>query len=782
MPQLSCELCRERKVRCDKATPHCTTCVKAGIACVPVYRKRYSRGRHTARRNVGRPAKGTAPAVGSVPQQEEDDLPDRVRRLECLISDINPERRDANVLFRDTWASQTPESLLLSGLDPTPPQHGRGNVNTNTGNESRPGRDVKREFWRDLVKEMHGYRDGLAPDVTDEETAVVTPFTATSTPSPLSSRADSVLGLGYMTAHPSQRYTTSPALVAQLCHVFDRQVDPIIKIMHRPTLNAYLVECKGFLDYDLCDPRPAALRAAVCYAAVASMTEEQCQATFSCPKLKVLPEYRDACDVALNKAGLLTSMEMTVLQAFVLYLVARRAEDPSLAVWTLIAVAVRMAKGLSLHLEQPIISGSFFQRQMSNRLWCSICALDLQASLHEASEPLIDLEEEHYTLPRNINDADFDMTFQGADIPDKDELTDMTFSLMIYKAQLGGRFLNFRDMTTSTTNKSSSGHTAKLQKDRLSQARRFEDQVRPLMATCDPESNAYAWFTFHHADSIVSSMRLSAFRPLRRTGERAVPCFQGDNEALASALNMLSKAQLVRSDPRGEGFRWYVRIQWHTLAIAIVECFVCPDKQLLASAWPVVEAAYDSTYALQNHQQVGDEAPAADIDRQDGAPRQLLQALMMRTRAKVKKLLRGAAGRGVVMAPVVGTARRGWSSSGSRTPADPFALQSPSVISLPEIEQDAADTLVLPSPLDFGFGLGPIPALTPSSSSPDRGDGASTSLGQGLGEAWSLMPACSSSMADTNVNDGVDLGVMLDLSWQNWEDILSGFDQKGGFP
>lgn len=148
------------------------------------------------------------------------------------------------------------------------------------------------------------------------------PSPVTSTQSPLSSRADSVLALGYTTAQPSQIYTTSPALVAQLCHLYKRQVDPIVKILHMPTLEAYLVDCKGFLDYDLCDPSPAALRAAVCYAAIASMTEDQCKAIFSCPKSKVLPEFRNNCAVALNRAGLLTTTDMTVLQAFVLYLVS----------------------------------------------------------------------------------------------------------------------------------------------------------------------------------------------------------------------------------------------------------------------------------------------------------------------------------------------------------------------------------------------------------------------------------------------------------------------------
>lgn len=418
---------------------------------------------------------------------------------------------------------------------------------------------------------------------------------------------------------------------------------------------------------------------------------------------------------------------------------------------------------------------------MRNRLWCSICALDLQASLQQGSEPLIDLEVEHYTLPRNINDADFDTNFQGVDIPEKDELTDITFSLVIFKAQLSGRLLNFRGITTSKAKNPSPGYAATIWEDRRGQAHRFEDQVRGLIAACDPESSAYAWFTFHGADSIVSSMRLSALRPLHRTGLRAPPCSQGSNEALASALSVLSKAQLVLNDPRGEGFRWYLRIQWHDLATAIAECFVCTDKQLLARAWPLVEAAYKSTCEEQHHQQPGDQAAAAEFDRQDGAPRQVLQALMLRTRARVKKFLRGASGRSVIKAPAVGFGRSGWSSSGSRTPADPFTMQSPSSFSRAGIKEAAADPLVLPTSLDFDYSLGPTPALTPSSSSSDWGTGASTSLGQGLGEMWSLMPAYSSSMEDPNVDEEMDLEARPDFSWQNWKDMLFGFNPKEGF-
>lgn len=359
IPRLSCELCRERKVRCDKASPHCTNCVKAGMACVPVYRKRYSRGRHTARRNLGPRAEGSAAvaAAGVIPQQmENDDLRDRVRRLECMISNMNHERHDDVDLLGDTSASQTPSSSLLFGLDPTPSRHMRGDINTNTGTESRPERHVKQHFWTDLVEEVRnlqyclsrpllvfrispyhtdceqiqGLRGVLEPGASDEQATRVADSPDASTQSPLSSRADSVLGLGYLATESSQIFTTTSsihpidrtALVAQLCHLYNLQVDPIVKILHKPTLNAFLMDSQAFLDYDIQDSRPAALRAAVCYAAVVSMTEEQCKATFSSFKSTVLPEFRNACDMALNRAGLLTTTDITVLQAFVLYLVS----------------------------------------------------------------------------------------------------------------------------------------------------------------------------------------------------------------------------------------------------------------------------------------------------------------------------------------------------------------------------------------------------------------------------------------------------------------------------
>lgn len=62
IPQLSCALCRKRKLKCDKLDP-CTNCTMSGNVCASVYRPRLPRGRHV--RRPGHDAsskKGTQPS------------------------------------------------------------------------------------------------------------------------------------------------------------------------------------------------------------------------------------------------------------------------------------------------------------------------------------------------------------------------------------------------------------------------------------------------------------------------------------------------------------------------------------------------------------------------------------------------------------------------------------------------------------------------------------------------------------------------------------------------
>ena len=80
--RLSCELCRQRKVKCDKLNP-CTNCQRFGATCVPVERARLPRGRS---------GRVTSKNVSG----QDTGLKERVDRLEELLREIT-EHEDGSI-------------------------------------------------------------------------------------------------------------------------------------------------------------------------------------------------------------------------------------------------------------------------------------------------------------------------------------------------------------------------------------------------------------------------------------------------------------------------------------------------------------------------------------------------------------------------------------------------------------------------------------------------------------------------------------------------------------
>ena len=140
----------------------------------------------------------------------------------------------------------------------------------------------------------------------------------------------SVLGLsGPNNCSAVTRQSVGGQVVRELCQIYLDQVDPIIKILHRPSLAQWLLQGQGYLSYPEGHASLQALSSAVCYSAASSMTERQCQELFLTDKTCVVADCRRVCEAAIEKSGLLATRDITVLQAFVLYLVsAGHSFDP----------------------------------------------------------------------------------------------------------------------------------------------------------------------------------------------------------------------------------------------------------------------------------------------------------------------------------------------------------------------------------------------------------------------------------------------------------------------
>ena len=264
--------------------------------------------------------------------------------------------------------------------------------------------------------------------------------------------------------------------------------------------------------------------------------------------------------------------------------IAVRSHDRSRTAWTLFPIAVRLATALELNTDSSHSSESFFEQQMRRRLWYAICVLDVHSSFDRGSEPVISHKSKHPRLPFNINDSEFGPDSEDC-FSDGEGLTDMTKALIQYHAQATSRALGAQEDDTP-----SSAQAPKTMSPQQQLVEQFELHTRKLLRYCDPNSSPYAWSTFNGSLAVLATLQLWLRRPMNHNGRR------GDTDPtniLHLATTALERDIVMRSDSRGEPFRWIGVVHWHPLAVAIAECYVCDNVAVLRHVWPTIETSFE---------------------------------------------------------------------------------------------------------------------------------------------------------------------------------------------
>jgi hypothetical protein len=220
-----------------------------------------------------------------------------------------------------------------------------------TGLEKRFGRLVVDEgrsryinpsFWASLSDEVENIKEMLNDSDEDEEHAYSSPETTHS----------SANHQGFVFGYSSQNVDIldlhpPPEQIPVYWKFFRDNVDPLVKIIHAPSMEPTILQAKDRLDK--IHRGLECLMFAIYYGAVTSMWEEECRSIFGEEKPVLLARYRFGVEQALARADFLQSDEMIVLQAFVLFLICLRRNDDARVIWTLTGLVVRMAQTLGLH-------------------------------------------------------------------------------------------------------------------------------------------------------------------------------------------------------------------------------------------------------------------------------------------------------------------------------------------------------------------------------------------------------------------------------------------------
>ncbi|KEQ79995.1 hypothetical protein M438DRAFT_359184 [Aureobasidium pullulans EXF-150] len=572
-PQLSCERCRERKVKCDKLDP-CTGCIIAGVSCKTIYRDRLPRGRH-ARKSIGNLEPSTPRvtrhanrrAAVTTAEASYKELRERVENLETLLQSM---------------ANQGTVPPTTSDITA-----GRAAIRADRIPTTRRDRSEQPEQCHPRSSE------GVLVDVQPSHNNDAVLCVHAATQMALDGGVLAALGIGTASHSPVVDHQTGSLLdatgIARLVGVYFVQIDPILKMLHRPSVERLLLHEETCLEISNKNSSADALQNAICYAAAGSMTDQQSRSLLGKSKLLLSEELCSACERSLVSANLISTSDMAVLQAFVLYLFARKSFDVSTSTWTLVSIAVRIGEKLRLYKRTK--TDEFFETQMKVRLWLTICMLDYQTAMSQRSDPLIDYGKVKEALAqlRHVNDADFGPSSLVA-IEDQEDLTDMTFAYVLFQHQLAGRLLNFDALSENESEETRQGY-----------AREFEEKALGVLRFCDPESSQLAWFTWHATQCHIAIIRVSRLRPLCKSlynSDGILQCPARDSELLRMTLRVLEKTQMMHTDPRGEPYRWYSTMPWPMLATALSACGSCSNAELTLQGWPVLEWWYRQHEAL----------------------------------------------------------------------------------------------------------------------------------------------------------------------------------------
>ncbi|KAL8719437.1 MAG: hypothetical protein Q9225_003560 [Loekoesia sp. 1 TL-2023] len=566
---LSCTSCRQRKIKCNKATP-CDPCLESAIECIyPTRRPRNSRAQRDALK------------------ARDEELLGRIHHLESLLAN----RGDA--AFTES-NNRIPSAQLEPALDSPLSSSSVHNAGSEPGvavddhysafikQQKSSSRHINSRFWSSLSDEFKSLKQLIEGPVDegddfDEEDSTCTDATYGS-PDLILKDSDGI--------HDEEIVHPPNAHSVVLFQYFFKNVDPLCKILHRPTINAYFSNVKTLFEPSTRRFKFRSLEAvtfAVYFAAVTSMSSEECLDYFGQEKDILSVRYRTFTEKVLIQADILNTLEMPTLQGLVIYAIVRRSHSRGRSNFALAGLAMRIAQGLGLHQDGDGQGFSAFEAEMRRRLFWQIFSLDMRAAEDRGSDPMLGADAINTTTPCNLNDEDFSHDSRHP-IQSRSGHTDMTLCLLEMDALLTVLRLNSRHLPEK------SGSLTLDEREDL--VKEYEQRVETFyLVDCNLDDRRTRFLCIM-GQHWINKLWLSLYYPLnhQRNVARAISSIKG----LEIAVDRLKNIESIEQIPFSARFSWLFKTYppWHTVAVALAEICNQPYSPLADSAWDIIQARF----------------------------------------------------------------------------------------------------------------------------------------------------------------------------------------------
>lgn len=114
----------------------------------------------------------------------------------------------------------------------------------------------------------------------------------------------------------------SPDHISLLYDIYDRQVEPMFKLLHMPTFRKLVTNASANIHEIPSGNYVEPLLFAMYYAAITTLTQEECLQGFQDGRDSLLTGYRTGAETSLVNADLMNTAELGTIQALAIFIVS----------------------------------------------------------------------------------------------------------------------------------------------------------------------------------------------------------------------------------------------------------------------------------------------------------------------------------------------------------------------------------------------------------------------------------------------------------------------------
>lgn len=572
---ISCKSCQQRKVKCDKGQPACSSCARRHASCVYV-----------------------APAL---PQRKpkkrkysEEELMGRLQRFELLLEahgiHANEDLDQVSTPTKENSGLEASKTPVVTERVASP-----NNKNGNDHDANKPpdnlvtdaGKQmfIESPLWNVLSEELQDPVDMLrlsqvnSRDIHQFSSGVLSEGS-------LNAGGFLLNSAGIHSAVELKALHPKPLMIFRLWQIFLDNINPLTKLIHAPTTQQRLLDASAKIE--TISKESEALMFAIYLSAIQSMSADECQSVMGESKGVLIRRYHPAVRSALLRANFTSSLNVLVVQAFALYLLSVRHYHEPNSLWILTGTAVRLGQRLGLHRDGTFIGLSPFETEIRRRVWWRLLALDSQTA--ELCGAGLSVAFPRYDTKRPLNVNDSDLSPNMSALPSEhDGPTEMIFCGFRYEI---GLFLRNMKANSKWMGIELSEIAVEERKTQLDELLALIE--RKYLRFCDPSVPLHL-FARLMGEATIMALRLVAPYPRRYPqGLIEMPPKERE-EVFWISMHVLGFYNLSQRTESIRRFLWNVNVQfqWHAFIILAHELQLRPEDQNTCDAWSKIEELFE---------------------------------------------------------------------------------------------------------------------------------------------------------------------------------------------